>query len=84
MRACIASMQASLVASLLPILLAALVRSGEAATKQAWHITDVHIDIYYAEGTVPDHGCYATALAPLRAVHNPVWPAAKRQMLSAC
>ena len=31
---------------------------GEAATKQAWHITDIHIDIYYAEGTVPDHGCY--------------------------
>ena len=37
----------------------ALLRDGsEAVSKQAWHITDIHIDIYYAEGTVPDHGCY--------------------------
>ena len=35
-----------------------LVPGGEAATRQAWHVTDIHIDIYYAEGTVPDHGCY--------------------------
>ena len=40
------------------MLVAHLVCSGEAARKQAWHITDTHIDIYYAEGTVPDHGCY--------------------------
>eukprot|EP01047_Picozoa_sp_COSAG01_P041134 COSAG01_NODE_3512_length_5986_cov_3.098182_5_plen_573_part_00 len=40
------------------VLIVLLFRGVQTATKQAWHLTDVHIDIYYAEGTVPDHGCY--------------------------